>query len=313
MVVALALSASPSSAGPPDPEEVRVAILSRAQRSHREAAATLQQGLRHTGYESILIELPAGVDEPAEEQALRELVAARPTVVAAGGTKATSLALERLPETPVVFFLVPNALDAPFMAPDSPDRQRVTGVTTDLAPDGQLDWLATLCPRVKTIGILTSPRSRKTALTIKAAETTRGLTVVPIETNKGEFMRAIEALNASGCDAALMIPDAQVYNSLSVQRLLLWGIRQKKPVSAFSANVVKAGALTGRYGDNRVIGRQTAGLVVQVLEGADVSLLGLQYPDHVNHAVSERTAELIGIQLEPRHQGPDTIRFGNGQ
>ena len=67
MVVALALSASPSSAGPPDPEEVRVAILSRAQRSHREAAATLQQGLRHTGYESILIELPAGVDEPAED------------------------------------------------------------------------------------------------------------------------------------------------------------------------------------------------------------------------------------------------------
>ena len=77
--------------------------------------------------------------------------------------------------------------------------------------------------------------------------------------------------------------------------------------------MVKAGALTGRYGDNRGVGRQAASLVAQVLEGADVSLLGLQYPDYVNHALSERTAELIGIQLEPRHQGPDTIRFGNGQ
>jgi len=220
-------------------------------------------------------------------------------------------ALARLPYSPVVFFMVPNALDAPFMEPGSPMRMRVAGVTTDIAPDRQMHWLAGMAPNARTVGLLSSRRTHVTASMLQAAGAKYSVTVVPIEASKTQFMPAIDALNAYGCDAALMIADAQVFNSASVQRLLLWGMRQKKVVSAFSPHVVKAGALMGQYCDNAAIGRQTAHMVLDVLGGAEISSLGLRYPDRVEVAVNQRTAEMIGIVLDGSRLPPNAVRFGN--
>jgi putative ABC transport system substrate-binding protein len=148
---------------------------------------------------------------------------------------------------------------------------------------------------------------------IKTVGQNRAIAVVPIEASKDEFMAAIDAINAHQCDAVMMIPDARVYNSVTVQRLLLWGVRQKKPVSAFSSHVVKAGALAGQYCDNEAIGRQAARLIRRVIQGADISSIGLEYPEHVDSAVNERTADLIGIVLENKGITPHTVRYGGTQ
>ena len=300
-------------AAPPKSAAGPVALLFRAQSSQREAAFALQQSLESTGHRCTAIELPVDRDDVAEQQAIRRLVDMKPEIVATGGTRATLLALEHLPRTPVFFFMVPNTLDAPFLAPDNPDRHRVTGVTTDIAPESQIEWLASVCPGVKTVGILTSPRSERTVSAIRSAAREYAISVVPIQAKKDEFIPAIEALNSHGCDAVLMIPDAQVYNSLSVQRLLLWGIRQRKPVITFSAHVVKAGALTGLYCENDSVGRQSAHLIQRIIRGTDIPSVGLRYPDHVSRAVNERTAAMIGTPIEERKITPDTLRFGNGE
>lgn len=292
-----------------DSPTAEVVVFFPAHDSHRQAAAAIQQGLHDSGHSSILIEFPVGSDKSAQDQALEQLVNGRPKIIAAGGTKATSLALRALPQVPVVFFLVPNALDASFMAPNSPDRARLAGVTTDIAPERQIDLLTRLCPDVKKVGVLTSSRSERTASAIKAAGKSRSLSVIPIEADKNDFMSAITALKTQGCDAALMIPDARVYNSPSVQRLLLWGMRQKKPVLAFSSHVVKAGALAGLHCDNQGVGRQTARLIDQVLRGTDISSIGLQYPCCVSRALNERTADLIGIALDGKRMVPDTVCY----
>ncbi len=299
-------------AGPPaDDSAVQVAVLFRANPSHREAATALNQTLAESGYESILIELPSGKDTAAQRQALDALAAAKPDVIATGGTKATLLALQHVADVPVIFFIVPNALDASFMSVDGPHRDRVAGITTDIAPDEQIRWLTSLCPGIQNVGILSSARSLKTASRIRNAGDKVGIAVQLIDANRDEFPPAIEALKRHKCDAALMIPDAQVYNSLTVQRLLLWGISQKKPISAFSSHVVTAGALTGIYCDNHAIGQQTAELIDRVLRGENVEAIGLQYPRRVIRAVNERTAELIDITLDERTLGPDTARLGN--
>jgi hypothetical protein len=48
--------------------------------------------------------------------ALARLAAANPTVIATAGGTATFVALDKVPDVPVVFFMVPNVLDAGFMA-----------------------------------------------------------------------------------------------------------------------------------------------------------------------------------------------------
>lgn len=287
-----------------------IGILFTPQRSYREAASALEAALKEDGYKCVSVELPAGKDPSASAQALKRLADAGPTVIAAAGVKATSLALETVPKVPVIFFMVPNALDASFATEDNPDRKRLAGVPADIAPRDQIRWIVGLHAMGKMAGVLHSSRTKKTAEAFVKEAENHQITMVPIQADKNQFPEAIEALNAKKCDGVLMIPDAGVYNVPNVQRLLLWGIRQKKPVWAFSASVVKAGALGGQYANCESVGQRAAELVKKVSGGADPADIGFQYPRKIGRAVNERTAELIGVGLSKVALTADTVRYG---
>jgi len=110
-----------------------------------------------------------------------------------------------------------------------------------------------------------------------------------------------------------MIPDAAIYNSASVQRLLLWGARQKKPVWSFSQSIVKAGALGGQYANDEALGRQTADLVQRILDGTPPSKLGLQFPDQIESAVNTHTSDVIELELKDSILRSNVVRFGDQQ
>lgn len=166
-------------------------------------------------------------------------------------------------------------------------------------------------PASRTVGVLHSDRTRHTVDALRSAARTRGVNIVAIEADKHRFPEAIAELNDRNCDSVLMIPDAKVYNAPNVKRLLLWGIRQKKPVWAFSASVVKAGALAGQYTDGRSVGQEAASLVRRVLDGTDVATIGVHYPKQVHRAVNERTAEMIGVTLPSHAIDNRTVRYGD--
>ena len=289
---------------------MRVAILFRAQKSYQIATSSLEAALQRTGYECICIELPKRDDQPGRERALRQLASAEPSVIATTGADVTSFVLEKVPKTPVVFFMVPNARDASFVTDGNPHRNRVAGVTTDVSPEDQIDWIARLRPATRNLAILHSSRTQRTVEAFRAAGRKRGITITTIEADKNEFPKAIEALNTKGCNGVLMIPDARIYNAATIKRLLLWGIRQKKPVWTFSASIVRAGAFAGQYADSQAIGRQAAELIQNEINGTRPSDLGLQYPRHVGRAVNERSAEMIDIVLNDAVIGVETMRFG---
>ena len=71
------------------------------------------------GIESVSIELPGPDGE--RQAAISRLAALQPRLVLAAGSGSTTAALKTLPSTPVVFMLVPNAADVPFLAPGSAD------------------------------------------------------------------------------------------------------------------------------------------------------------------------------------------------
>jgi putative tryptophan/tyrosine transport system substrate-binding protein len=292
----------------------RVAVLFGAKGPYRTAADALAQELKAAGRECDLIELPEGADEAARQQVLDRLAKSKPALVAAGGATATAEALRVLPTTPVVFFMVPNALDAPFLAPDYAERRRLAGVTSDISPTDQFDWIAKTRPETKIVGVLSSPRTERTVAALEKAGQQRGITVTRIAAAQDKFPDAIDALNASACQGVLMVPDAQVYNSPNVERLLLWGVRGKKPIWAFSENVVGAGAFAGVYCDPPAVGKQTAGVIVRILKGTDIATVGLQYPqglgDAVRGAINLHTAEKIGAAIDDRMFAGGVARVG---
>ncbi len=287
-----------------------IAVLYRAKQSYQTAAKALETHLREHGTECTLIELPASKDKDGREAVRQRLIDMKPAAIATGGTSATTFALAVIPDVPVVYFLVPNARDASFAADDFEHRSRVAGVTSDISPTERIEWAIATRPGLSSIAILHGKGHEATVGDLKAAADAKNLRCTTILASRDTIPEAIEALNASGCEGLVMIPDSHVYNSATVQRVLLWGVRQKKAVWSFSENLVKAGALAGQHADYEAIGRQTADIVLKIIEGADPASIGLVYPEQVGRAFNKHTAGMIGATPSDRQLGTATVRYG---
>ncbi len=226
------------------------------------------------------------------------------------GVKPTSLALRMNSQTPILFSMVPNVLDSPLIEQEKPVEPRLAGLATSVSPDERLDWINTVCPQANRIAVLYSSRTEKTVQALEAATKELDKNLIKIKADKDNFPNAVEELNNENIDSVIMIPDAHVYNAATAKRLLLWGIRNKKPVWAFSGKIVKAGALGGQYVDKHDIARQTAELAQRLIEGTPPTDIGLQYPDRISRAVNIHTAEMIDLPVSSEIVGEGTNRFG---
>lgn len=289
----------------------RVAILCSPYRSYREAADALQGVLESRGHACTLITLPKDGDKENRAKAIQSLIETKAAVIVTSGPNATMLALSAVPETPVVFFMVHNALDAEFLSSDSPHRQRVAGVAADVSPKDWLDWIGRLDPGASRLGILRSPRTRRTVGAIESEAQKRGVECAIVDVEDQDFIEALEKLGKADPSGVLMTLDTKVYNSTTVEHLLVWGIRTSTPIWAFSAGIVKAGAFAGLFPDGKEVGRLTAATVQEILRGTPPSKIGARYPRKVIRAVNDRTAGMIEKPVSDKAVDETTLRSGD--
>ena len=278
--------------------ETRVAVLFGAHGPYRTATDALIEALDGKVDNVTKIEFPD--DEAGRERVLQKLKSEKFDVIAAAGTSATLAAIDAAMDTPVIAFMVVNALDASWHDSSAAKRDPVACVSADVAPETQIRWIRKSAPNVRRVALLCSDRTRKTAAALAAAATAQKLELVKIESTQDEFATAIDRLRAESIDGVLMIPDAQVYNAPNVQRLLLWGARQKRPVWAFSTKVVHAGAFSGLATDPNEVGKQAADIVLRVMRDTSPRTIGITHTEHVERSVNTHTASMIDIPLDPR-------------
>lgn len=304
----------------------RVAIVLTQHEAYRVTAAASEKALKEKGRDVLIVELPknasdilaakqsqppgSGADDAEFSASIKRITDAKPSAIITVGETATLLAIDSVKDIPVIYSMITNGLDFSLNSKDDPRSSRVAGVTTDILPKDQITWIQQVQPQAKNIAVLCSPQTRRTTESIAKAGKDAGVTITVVETTKDDFLQAVEDLKNKGCDGALMIADAQIYNVTTVKHLLLWGIRQKKSVWAFSENFVKAGALAGLYTDYESVGRQTAELADKVAGGTKVSSLGMQYPSQIRRAINERTATMIGLSISRQALDSATVRFG---
>jgi ABC-type uncharacterized transport system substrate-binding protein len=288
-----------------------VAIVYTAKSRYIRAATALETTLRLRGLKTVSIQLPAKGGSKERLTAIEKLKRIDPSVVATGGVVATELILAELPDADVVFFMVPNALDTTFLSDASPYLHRVAGVTSDVSPMEQVAWIHSLMPAVSRLTILSGDRTTLTALAIQEAAERHELGIQVMRANRGAFPEAIDALTSSGTGGVLMVPDASVYNSTTVQRLLVWGARKHKSVWAFSENIVRAGATGGIFADAESVGKQTAGVIQRIQEGTETASIGLQYATGSRTAINVGTVRVIDADIDNRHVDANTVRYGD--
>lgn len=304
--------------------------------SYRQASDAITQSLSEKGHDTQTLVLPAVSKEPAEPSGATSpideagapkqpspldtwlaQISARerkenPRLIIALGEPSSRLMLARASQTPLLCGMIPNALDLmDERASWSADRVAVV-VSIDPSPDFQLRWLETLAPQARRIGVLCSDRTLQTAKALQKAGATRRLEIILVRASKDDFATAIHELSGKACDAVIMLPDSAVYNTASIRRTLLWGLRQKAVVLAFSEHIVKAGALGGTHVDYAAVGRQTAKVATDWLNKTDPKPqpIELVYLDPVRTSVNERTGRMLGLRWGTDLLEQVDLRFG---
>ena len=160
----------------------------------------------------------------------------------------------------------------------------------------QLDVIQLALPQRPRIGVLLGSLSsaQMPMLEDERRKRSLGLIQAQIDPNEPMFSKLQALLDTS--QVLLALPDPQVFNSGTLQNILLSTLRAGIPVVSFSPAYVKAGALMAIYSTPAQVGQQAAQLARPVLQGND--LAAPQYPREFRIDVNMSLARSMNLDLD---------------
>ena len=232
----------------------------------------VQQGLAEARFAVTFVERRAGGEHDRALLQLAELRAAKCDLLLVLGTQAALLAKEHVPDVPVVFAAVSNAVASGVVPDWSGSGSNLCGASNWIAPGAVLDVFTLAVPRLQRLGML---RSRPSGV-VSAAElaTMRAHLQQPgapaitlheaVATDGDDLGRAVQELLAAKVDAIWIPIDLTVYQRVGVVQQALAGA--DVPLVTTAAAAVRGGALVGATVDFPLHGRRAASLVLDVLQ-----------------------------------------------
>jgi putative ABC transport system substrate-binding protein len=174
----------------------------------------------------------------------------------------------------------------------------------------QLDLVRLALPQGRRVGVLWGPESLASESQLEAAAQARSLRVVggtprPDEPLYGSLKKILDE-----SDVLLALADPQIYNSSSIQNILLASFRAQIPMVAFSPAYVRAGALMAVYSTPMQIGQQAGALARGVLQGQPLGVP--QYPLQFEVSVNEHVARSLGLRLDAANLAERLRRLERG-
>lgn len=181
-------------------------------------------------------------------------------IISAGG-EALQRALAAGGTTPIIATLLPRQSYEKIIALSGQQRTRITAIYLDQPPARQASFLRSLLPDVKRVGMLFSSETRWQASQYRQAFKNVGLILDSEESDTpNTLLPAISAL-LPRVNALLAVPDGTIYKRDNIKAILVTSYRHQRPVVAFSAPFVNAGALAALHTTPTQIARQTAELI----------------------------------------------------
>ncbi len=161
----------------------------------------------------------------------------------------------------------------------------------------QIELIRLALPAAKRIGVMSGPESREQVNALRPLLHAGGLQLVEaaIAREEAPYPGLQRILEES--DVLLALPDPEIYNSNSIQNILLASFRARVPLVAFSPAYVRAGALMALYATTTQIGEQAASMARPVLQGKTLAATP-QYLRDFSIDVNEHVARSLGLSLD---------------
>jgi ABC-type uncharacterized transport system substrate-binding protein len=213
------------------------------------------------------------------------------------GVKATETLARSGASAPILATLVPRASFESLVGLTlGRDHSKFSAVFLDLPPRRQLALLHQVFPDRRRIALLTGSASESQVGQFTAMAKDLGMSILsaPIY-SESEIYPALQRLLPEA-DILLALPDPTVYNSHTIQDILLTTYRFRVPMVGFSPAYAKAGALLAMYATPIQIGSQAADMARAVLAGHP--LPAPKYARDMDIAINVHVARSLGIALK---------------
>ena len=231
-------------------------------------------------------------------QIARKFVGAGPDVIVAIATPSAQTVAAAAHDIPVVFSAVTDPVAARLVKSlDTPDAN-ITGVTDMLPLDKHMDMVLKVVPDAKTIGTVYNPGEANAVALVDQLDkllAKRGIKLVKAAATKtSEVLGAARSL-VGKVDAIYLTTDNTVISA--AEAVMSVGERAKIPVFAADTATVKRGAVAALGFDYYDVGRQTGGMVADILDGKPVKGMPVQGVDTLQLFVNPGAAKRMGITL----------------
>lgn len=242
---------------------------------------------------------PLGADAAKLEAEVQSFVDAKVDLILALATPATVAAQKVTAGTdiPVVFTPISDPLGAGFVESLNKPGANMTGVRNGGFTPKNLEWLVMIVPDIKKIYAPYNPNDKSAifarGLLLETAAKLNVEVVTPEVLNSDEIPNVIAAI-PEDIDAIFCMSDSMILSK--VADFIAAGNERKIPVTAVSRPHVEAGTLMGFGSEFITVGKQTAGVAAQILNGADPATLPVEESEYFLF-LNQKTADLLGITL----------------
>ena len=225
--------------------------------------------------------------------------AIRPQLILTVGTQAAKAVSGAAP-VPVIHTLIPRST---FEAVIAPKESKATAVFIDQPPSRQIELVRQALPDFHRVALIAGDDSAELVSRLADAARAAHLTVEreDVQTDQ-ELYGALQKVFAEPA-ALIATPDNSIFNSYSIQNVLLTAYRDHSPLVGFSAAYVRAGALVAVYSTPAQMARQAAEMAQTILGGGP--LPPAQPPRYFEVATNPNVARSMGISLDD----PEALRL----
>lgn len=221
-----------------------------------------------------------------------------PKLFVALGMEASNALAKAEPRAPVLCTLLPrSSFERVLYGSGRKSSSQFSALYLNQPLSRQLELIRLALPAARRIGVLWGSESQVHATALKALAQAGGLELVEATVGRDESLFTSLKKVLQDADLLLAVADPQLYNSSSIQNILLASFRAKVPMVAFSPAYVRAGALLALYVTPTQIGRQAAAITRGVLQGKALSATPL-YSQEFSVAVNEHVARSLGLNLD---------------
>ena len=292
--LSLCLLALPGSA---QIHEVKVGIVpSQASAPYVEATQALVSRLASQGVPRDELEIWS----PAELAALPVARLSGVKVWVALGTEAATALAQVQHKVPVLNALLPrSSFERVLRASGRRASVRFNLLQLDQPVPRQLALIRLALPKARRLGVLWGPDSLPKAPVLRSLASSQGLALQEARLDEGTSLFAALQSVLDSSDVLLAFADPLVFNSSSIQNILMTTIRAQVPLVAFSPAYVRAGALLAVYSTPTQVGTQSARWVLGVLANQALPEQPLE-PDDFEIGVNAQVASALGLSLDAK-------------